>query len=105
MVYTLYTLDIGKLDQVMKKRETLKKLTDTELSETDDKKQDRIVYVDDMHQNWEVRKKMLQTYIQQIYKLTVAYFKTNLLLTNYMKTEMVLVLYSVENKDDVFIMT
>ena len=50
-------------------------------------------------------KMLLQTFIQQMYKITVLYFERNQLSINASKTEIFLVPYGNENDDNMFIMT
>ena len=77
-LYTIHTLDIGKLNQVLQRPDTQIRLTNNDLPESEDNKHDSIVYVDDMSQIVANKNKMLlQTFIQQMYKITVLYFETN----------------------------
>ena len=50
LLYTLYTLDIGKINKIMQKPEIYKKLTYKEINKNENDSHKNIVYIDEMSQ-------------------------------------------------------
>merc|ERR1711954_277342 len=90
--YNIYTLDAGKLDQLIHNKELTKTITDTELDTWEDTEQTAVSYVDDLSQILGHKNEMrLQSYIQTTYEVSVKYFQMNLLSINSDKTELMVI--------------
>ena len=90
--YNIYTLDAGKLDQLIHDKELTKTITDTELDTFEDTEQTAVSYVDDLSQILGHKNEMiLQSYIQTTYEVSVKYFQMNLLSINSDKTELMVI--------------
>ena len=106
--YTIYTLDIGKIDELITNPETLKPNSEPEehIDEADETNHDSVSYVDDLSQLMANKSMLsLQTYIQKAYETSVEYFETNLLAINESKTELLIIPPRSEEDEEAYIMT
>ena len=106
--YTIYTIEIGKIDMILKEPELLKMFTDKEYDNEAIKESNHnsISYVDDLSQITANKSFMtLQIYIQTVYEVTIKFFSTNLLAVNPEKTEILVVPPKGEQQMKAYIMT
>ena len=107
--YNLYTLEVGKLDEVIRNNELHKLLMSTENTEMEDDKEvdhGAVAYVNDLSQVMAHKNMLvLQGYILKMYELTNKFFKTNLLSVNETKTEILIIPPKTEEVPEAFIMT
>ena len=92
ILYTIYTLDISKINNIMSNRTMHKAVKGIEVTISDNESHEAVAYVDDLTQivgNKNVM--LLQEFIQKNYNTTVSYFKSNLLAINCPKTEIMMV--------------
>ena len=90
--YNIYTLDIGKLEQITNDKEMTRILTGKEIEKLEDMNQTSVSYVDNLSQVLVHKNALiLQTFIQTTYEITVEYFKVNLLSINQDKTELMVI--------------
>ena len=85
--FTIYTLDVPKVNQIMKEPRLYKMLTGKELATSVDIEQESVAYVDDVHhvisgKSWEQIKK----YINQLHMATIGFYNHNQLKINSSKT-------------------
>ena len=105
-LYTVYTLDIGKLDLVIRDRELFSLLTQNPLPELPEHSQENVAFVDDLSQVVGIDNGMeLQMVTQTLYELSVSYFLANLLAINCAKTEVLSVPYKPEESEDIVLMS
>ena len=104
--YTIYTLDIGKLNIVLQNQDLYRTLTNEQIPEIPTNSQENVTFVDDLSQVVGINNRLeLQMFIQILYELTVRYFSTNMLSINCTKTEVLTVPYKSEDDDELVIMT
>merc|ERR1712081_149497 len=104
--YNIYTLDIGKLEQITNDKEMTRILTGKEIEKLEHTNQTSVSYVDDLSQVLAHKNALiLQTLIQTTYEITVEYFKVNLLSINQDKTELMVIPPRGENPPEMFIFT
>ena len=104
-LYTIYTLDIGKIQEIIKNREMYQMLTQREFPSIPECSQESVSYVDDLSQIIGCKNMLeMQTCLQLIYEITVDYFKANLLSINCSKTEILYVPFNNEETTEVYLM-
>ena len=78
LLYTIYTLDIGLMKKILMNKRMHKQLTGRETEIDEENSLDSVAYVDDLTQIVANNNTlMLQEFIQELYKTTVQYFKSN----------------------------
>ena len=102
----MYTLDIGKLDRVIRDQELFSILDRNPLPELPNHSQENVAFVDDLSQVVGLDNMMeLQLITQTLYELSIKYFLANILAINCSKTEVLAVPYKPDENEELVLMS